>query len=1202
MPWGVEPVKTPQPMARILVKLRGAPEEARLRLPSFPVRAQFEPLFKSIKPAGAALKAAASGEWRIMTHDASDPEVNPWDLCHRLVADGLGAAGMPRASFAEPDLAQQWVTGAPAQRALAAARSWDEPAPPDAHLPAGDGRFWFRDADHSQLEQAGNEVGEPAGRVRVAHFDTGYDPRHCTRPKYLLASEPHNLQRNFADSEYPLDATDRSSGRYNNLGHGTGTLSLLAGAAVDGKSLGGAPYADVIPIRVADSVVLFWTSAIARALDYVHGLFADLATRAHVITMSMGGLASETWADAVNALYERGVFIVTAAGNNFGNLPTRNIVFPARFRRVVAACGVMADGKPYADLPMAIMAGNYGPESKMRTTLAAFTPNTPWARFGTENVVDCDGRGTSAATPQIAAAAALYIQRHKAAWESQYPKGWMRVEAVRHALFRSARNAGAAPDAKLGRGQLRAADALRIQPAEERELAMEPADSAAFPFLRVITGMGIAQEQSARQQMLELEALQLAQRSFELERLLPDPEHPAPLPASGRQRVLELLHDAPGASGELRAELAKHASPVVTARKRSDRIVTESARSEAEAARLEHAMDPPVATPSVRRLRVFAFDPLLGYSPDTLQLNETALKVRWEALKPGPVGEYLEVVDIDPASACCYAPVDLDHPAILAGSGLAPSEASPYFHQQMCYAVAMKTIAHFERALGRVALWAPRIVVREGSKRIEERYVRRLRIYPHALREANSYYSPRQKALLLGYFPASPAAPGEILPGGAVFCALSHDIIAHETTHALLDGLHRYFTEPANLDTLAFHEAFADIVALFQHFTIPEALLDQIRRTRGDLADRRNLMAQLACQFGRGIGCHGSLRDALGSVNPATGQWEAYVPRGDEYQKASEPHDRGAVLVAAVFDAFLDIYRRRCADLARLASAGTGVLPPGEIPDDLVNRLAREAAKTAEHILNICIRALDYCPPVGLKFGEYLRALISADCDLVEDDRWAYRAAFVQGFRRRGIYPVNVRSLSVESLRWESPESRVSMAKALEELKLTWDLHAARESAFQVSRANAARLYVFLKTDPDFGEAGARTLGFRLHGGRELDGAPGELRDFEVHSVRPVRRTGPDGQQRTDVVVEITQSWKPADGSGTFRGGCTLIIDGETKAVRYVIRKRVGHPDAMREQEDIRERLAAEQPAWNYRGEAEALREPFALLHGSEQA
>ncbi|HSG38881.1 MAG TPA: peptidase S8, partial [Thermoanaerobaculia bacterium] len=215
------------------------------------------------------------------------------------------------------------------------------------------------------------------------------------------------------------------------------------------------------------------------------------------------------------------------------------------------------------------------------------------------------------------------------------------------------------------------------------------------------------------------------------------------------------------------------------------------------------------------------------------------LRIPWEDLEPGPVGEYLEVVDVDPPSDCCYAPVDLDDRFLLAQDGLDPAEGDPQFHQQMVYAVAMTTIRNFERALGRRVLWSP------AGEDQGYRFVRRLRIYPHALREANAYYSPWKKALLFGYFPASPANPGRNLPGGTVFTCLSHDVIAHETTHALLDGLHRRLIEPSNQDTLALHEAFADIVALFQHFSFPAALRDQIRRTRGDLA-RQNLLGELA--------------------------------------------------------------------------------------------------------------------------------------------------------------------------------------------------------------------------------------------------------------------------------------------------------------------------------------------------------------------
>ena len=48
----------------------------------------------------------------------------------------------------------------------------------------------------------------------------------------------------------------------------------------------------------------------------------------------------------------------------------------------------------------------------------------------------------------------------------------------------------------------------------------------------------------------------------------------------------------------------------------------------------------------------------------------------------------------------------------------------------------------------------------------------------------------------------------------------------------------------------AFHEAFADVVALFQHFSYPAVLESQIRRTRGDLYTE-SLLGQLAQQFGR---------------------------------------------------------------------------------------------------------------------------------------------------------------------------------------------------------------------------------------------------------------------------------------------------------------------------------------------------------------
>src|SRR5262249_2756320 len=152
------------------------------------------------------------------------------------------------------------------------------------------------------------------------------------------------------------------------------------------------------------------------------------------------------------------------------------------------------------------------------------------------------------------------------------------------------------------------------------------------------------------------------------------------------------------------------------------------------------------------------------------------------------------------------------------------------------------------------------------------------------------------------------------------------------------------YQEASNVDVLAFHEGFADIVAMFQHFTFPELLRFQIARTGGDL-QKGEFMADLARQFGQALNRSRALRSAIG-VDPAT----------TNYATTTEPHKRGSILVAAVFSAFLKIYERRTQDLLRLATGGSGVLRPGAIHPDLVERLAREATKSARDVLEICIR------------------------------------------------------------------------------------------------------------------------------------------------------------------------------------------------------------------------------------------------------
>jgi hypothetical protein len=704
--------------------------------------------------------------------------------------------------------------------------------------------------------------------------------------------------------------------------------------------------------------------------------------------------------------------------------------------------------------------------------------------------------------------------------------------------------------------------------------------------------------------------------------------------------------------------------------------------------------------PPHRSLRVYTFDPGVATKLATTLINQTVLRVPWEdGLQPGPVGDYLEVIDYDPASDCYYDPVDLNDPYLLAQDGLAPSEGSPQFHQQMVYAVAMTMIANFERALGRKVLWAPHIERdKETREFISSEPVFRLRIYPHALREQNAYYSPEKKALLLGYFPTSLADSDEGLPGGLVFTCLSQDVVAHETTHALLDGLHRYFAEPSNPDVFGFHEGFADVTALFHHYSYPEAVRYEISRTRGHLRDR-NLLGELGHQFGDAAGNHGALRDYSGKYNEQTEKWERREPRRDDYPLATEPHELGAVLVAALYDAFLSIYEKRTEDLFRIATEGRGVLPEGHIHPDLVNRLADEASDTAAHFLQVAVLALDYCPPVDITFAEYLRALVTSDYDVTDDTAPEYRIAVIEAFRRRGIYSQDVRVLGEDVLRWQPPEDGElpNFAELIRILKadmpsrgferlpeewqsynrlatLEWPTNAPRQVLDVRHEVHRMRTWRWMygipepaddKTNrganappvaqdrppsesaPALGlELGPKAPGSLYRASRVYRKKVGRVPTLEVHAVRVARRRLQQALTRTDLVIEMTQRrrgyldpkkqakidavrdddqfldpraehWKTEDKPDfIFRGGCTLLIDGETGKVRYCIKKDIlssqerkagakavvdnGHSRLARQREFAREFFTPSLRAtYDPDAGSAAVSEPFAMLHRS---
>ena len=480
-------------------------------------------------------------------------------------------------------------------------------------------------------------------------------------------------------------------------------------------------------------------------------------------------------------------------------------------------------------------------------------------------------------------------------------------------------------------------------------------------------------------------------------------------------------------------------------------------------------------------------------------------------------------------------------------------------------------------------------------------FVQRLRIYPHALREKNAYYSPDRMALLFGYYSDTNAASQS---RSTVFTCLSHDIVAHETTHALLDGVHRRFKEPTSDDALAFHEAFADIVAIFQHFTFPEILRFELGRLRGDLS-RASILSDLARQFGQSLHNARALRQAIDPATPVVrddGQPLVTVLR---YKDEPEAHKRGAILVAAIFEAFVAVFRRRTDDLIRLATSGSGVLGPGALPPDLVERLAQEAVAIAQRVLTSAIRALDYMPPVDPTFGDYLRAIVTADADVSPDARSGFRVAFAEAFARRGIYPADVPIVSPDGLLWQGPadpDRWKGLRRFLRSSRVDLPAYNARDrkQVHRAARTSAGALHEWMKKSLDADMA--RSLGLDL----DLP--------VEVHSLRPAQRTTLEGELRTDLVAVVTQKRSMSRDTGSpdgpgfdFRGGCTLILDRDYDApcpIRYAISRPVFND---RRAERVRKFQFGQGIADQYGGSASAFyagdggahSEPFAVVHAS---
>lgn len=527
-----------------------------------------------------------------------------------------------------------------------------------------------------------------------------------------------------------------------------------------------------------------------------------------------------------------------------------------------------------------------------------------------------------------------------------------------------------------------------------------------------------------------------------------------------------------------------------------------------------------VAPPRTRSLTVIAKDPSVERA-DGRGVLTVQVEVPHEELAPGPRGHRVQVIDYDASQGRLLEAAQLGVDDAYADVRDAQRLVmDPAFHAQQVYAVAMSVLARFERALGRRVSWA------FDSHQIN--------IAPHAFADTNAFYSRRDHGLLFGYFDA----PAELrAPGGKVFTCLAHDVVAHETSHALLDGLRAGYADPTSLDQAAFHEGFADIVALLSMFA-HASVVDAGLRVEGDTAAaragrlaratlvpehlRRTFLLAIGEQFGRALRV--SRGDALraSALLPPS---RAYL-RQDEFR---EPHRRGELLVAAVLEAFLRLWHARIEPL--------GEVSPGHVDR---GRVVEEAAGVAERLLTMCIRGLDYAPPVDLEFGDYLSAVLTADTRTRPVDAApAYRRHLRAAFAAYGIDPSGGASEHEPGLWPEAPALPSGSAhfEALqrdpdEVYRFLWE-HRAALALDRVAYCKVRSVRPCLVVAPD---------GFAL---RETVAEYDELLDVEARELRRFELRAPDGM--------------PANQALRLRGGGVLIFD-EFGRLAYHVRNAVTGP------------------------------------------
>lgn len=160
-------------------------------------------------------------------------------------------------------------------------------------------------------------------------------------------------------------------------------------------------------------------------------------------------------------------------------------------------------------------------------------------------------------------------------------------------------------------------------------------------------------------------------------------------------------------------------------------------------------------------------------------------------------------------------------------------------------------------------------------------------VFPRAGSDDNAFYSRTAQALKFFFF-----MPNE--SETAVFTCRSLDIVAHETGHAVLDGLRPGWLAAGNPpQTGGLHEAFGDLSAIFLALSQPDQAEALVAATKADL-HAKSFLPAVAEEFGAALGMEFGLRNADNDLKLS--------------QVGNEVHAISQVFTGGIYDVLADIY------------------------------------------------------------------------------------------------------------------------------------------------------------------------------------------------------------------------------------------------------------------------------------------------------